>query len=186
MAIRASIIEPQRMFESHEWLDSVAPPDREFGDPDTEFAVGDEILVRFEDEESGQERTAKFLGYGTAGNKEGVQWDAAGAYGVGVGHNFYLVRLDTLALVASLAWPSGHFGHLYLAPDRSLLLVCSESSMTALEPSGATRWVAQGLGEDGVVVKRTSADRILGEGAWDPPSSWRPFELDFKTGKRLT
>jgi hypothetical protein len=51
-----------------------------------------------------------------------------------------------------------------------------------MDPDRSIRWQSDVLGIDGVVVDVSGPDIIRGEGEWDPPRGWKPFELHAATG----
>src|SRR5262249_397476 len=77
----------------------------------------------------------------------------------------------------------GYFGHLFTATDidspdlgRSAL-IASASELLRFDDAGELLWRSTGLGIDGVVVHRVQDGKIFGEGEWDPPGGWKPFQL---------
>ncbi|GLV59856.1 hypothetical protein KDH_66800 [Dictyobacter sp. S3.2.2.5] len=79
---------------------------------------------------------------------------------------------------------SGYFGHLYPLQDR--LLVASASDLLCFDAQAQLQWISEHLGIDGVVITRVEDTIIYGEGEWDPPGGWRPFQLALCTGHILT
>ena len=85
-----------------------------------------------------------------------------------------------------------YFGH--MASPRDLgppdpgagLLVTSATEVLRFRPSGELAWRARGLGVDGVVLHRIRDGVLHGDAEHDPPGGWRPFTLDFATGRRLS
>jgi hypothetical protein len=47
-------------------------------------------------------------------------------------------------------------------------------------------WESERLGIDGVVVHAVEGDVIEGDGEWDPPGGWQPFELSLASGERVS
>jgi hypothetical protein len=74
----------------------------------------------------------------------------------------------------------GYFGHLY--PLDHWLLVATASELICLDDRGDVVWRRGNLGVDGVTVASTTDGLIRGEGEWDPPDGWRPFQLSLATG----
>lgn len=74
----------------------------------------------------------------------------------------------------------GYFGHLY-ALDGALL-IASASELICVDAAGDVLWRQANLGLDGVVVSRIEDGTIHGDGEWDPPGGWRPFQLSLATG----
>jgi hypothetical protein len=75
----------------------------------------------------------------------------------------------------------GYFGHLY--PYDGHLLIASASELLCLNRGAEEVWRRQNLGIDGVVVDRVTEGVIFGQGEWDPPGGWRPFQLELETGE---
>lgn len=73
-----------------------------------------------------------------------------------------------------------YFGSFYPLPDS--LLVCSGTRLYRLSPTGELMWTSPELGIDGVIVSEVRDGLILGEGEWDPPGGWLPFQISLATG----
>jgi len=65
------------------------------------------------------------------------------------------------------------------------LLALSGMGIARLDREGRAVWQRSGLGIDGVIIREIKDGAIRGEGEWDPPGGWRPFALNFETGKLL-
>ncbi len=100
---------------------------------------------------------------------------------IGWGHRVYLVELRTRA-VSSLDLGS-YFSNLYLAEQ--CLLVASAKRLFRVEPDGSLLWRSDDLGMDGVVVHQVADGVVQGEGEWDPPGGWRPFQVRLRNGQRM-
>jgi hypothetical protein len=74
-----------------------------------------------------------------------------------------------------------YFGHLY--PTDALLLVASAEQLHCFNPDGTRKWSSPILGIDGVVVHDIAQDVIYGEGEWDPPGGWEPFQIRVSSGE---
>ncbi|GER86272.1 hypothetical protein KDW_04340 [Dictyobacter vulcani] len=74
----------------------------------------------------------------------------------------------------------GYFGHLY--PLQEALLVASASDLLCFDAQARLQWTTEQLGIDGVVIIRVADNIIYGEGEWDPPGGWQPFQLSLCTG----
>lgn len=75
---------------------------------------------------------------------------------------------------------SNYFGAFYAGAD--YLLVSSGQSLLRFSPNGDVLWATPDLGLDGVIVKSVGNNVIRGEGEWDPPGGWKPFELRLDSG----
>jgi hypothetical protein len=99
---------------------------------------------------------------------------------IGWGHRVYLVERRTRAVSALDL--GGYFCHLY--PMEQCLLVTSAEWLFRVEPDGSLLRRSDALGIDGVVVRQIEDGIICGEGEWDPPGDWRPFQVVLNTGQR--
>lgn len=75
----------------------------------------------------------------------------------------------------------GYFGHMYSAEDR--LLIADAHRLACIDDRGKQLWASDALGIDGVVVDQISGDIIFGQGEWDPPGGWRPFQVFLSSGR---
>ncbi len=75
-----------------------------------------------------------------------------------------------------------YFGKFYAGPD--YLLAASGDSLLRLAHDGGLLWAAHDLGLDGVVVDWVENGVIHGQGEWDPPGGWQPFELRLESGQQ--
>jgi hypothetical protein len=78
----------------------------------------------------------------------------------------------------------GYFGHLY--PYDRCLLIASASELVCLNENAEEVWRRADLGIDGVIIDRVEYGVIKGQGEWDPPNGWRPFQLAAGTGEPTT
>jgi hypothetical protein len=78
---------------------------------------------------------------------------------------------------------AGYFGAFYSAPG--YLLVASGDSLLRLTDDGRVLWAAHDLGLDGVIVDSVENGIICGQGEWDPPGGWKPFELHLDSGQLI-
>lgn len=69
--------------------------------------------------------------------------------------------------------------------SRIAVLVTSASEVLAFDHTGGLIWEQSPLGIGGVVLQDASADRIRGDGEWDPPGGWRPFSVVPESGAIL-
>jgi hypothetical protein len=98
---------------------------------------------------------------------------------IGFGHKLHLVPEDQgVPIMINL---DSYFGHLYLTDD--LLLVATACQLHCFNPNGTPKWSSPTLGIDGVVVHHIEQDVIYGEGEWDPPGGWEPFQVRIASGK---
>lgn len=99
---------------------------------------------------------------------------------IGFGNQVHLVALDGNI---TISLPLGaYFGSLY--PAGTFLLVASATSLLCVAPDGSVRWTCEWLGMDGVIVDEVRAGIIYGEGEWDPPGGWRPFQISLENGRK--
>ena len=116
---------------------------------------------------------------GPAPFREALVWK--GWIVIGIGYDVHLVRpegRDTRSV--SLGSYFSYFGHLYPAEDR--LLVASGDKLFCLTPDGGVAWVSKDVGLDGVIVNHVGGGIIYGQGEWDPPGGWKPFQVSLTTG----
>lgn len=93
-----------------------------------------------------------------------------------------LALVDPFTAVPTYFDLDGYFGHVY--PRDGCLLVASAYRLHRIEPDARLAWSSDWVAIDGVIVNEVTEDgRILGDGEWDPPGDWRPFELDLLTGR---
>jgi hypothetical protein len=64
------------------------------------------------------------------------------------------------------------------------LLVSTAADILCFDKNAALLWISEEVGIDGVKIEKILENTIRGLGEWDPPGGWRPFELDFATGKK--
>lgn len=100
---------------------------------------------------------------------------------VGYGNNVHLISIneDTLKSIEL----DDYFGHLYLYDD--FLLAASGSSLYRIDDRANIIWKSANLGIDGVLVYNISDDVIFGQGEWDPPGGWQPFQVNCSTGLKI-
>lgn len=97
---------------------------------------------------------------------------------IGVGYDLHLVRPEGGSTKSvSLGF---YFGHLYPMEDR--LLVASGDKLFCLTPDGGIAWVSKDVGLDGVIVDHVEDNVVYGQGEWDPPGGWEPFQVSLTTG----
>jgi hypothetical protein len=74
----------------------------------------------------------------------------------------------------------------YFYPLGHILLVASNAHLLCFGAQAQLIWQSGCLGIDGVVVNEVKNGVIYGEGEYDPPGGWKPFQLDFPTGKHTS
>ncbi|HYF66207.1 MAG TPA: hypothetical protein VD886_25485 [Herpetosiphonaceae bacterium] len=122
--------------------------------------------------------------YGDAGAEafcftDAIRW--RGWVVIGVGHQVHLVALDGQT---TRRLPLGaYFGSLY--PGETFLLVASATSLSCVAPEGELRRTSGMLGIDGVVIDEVRDGIVCGEGEWDPPGGWVPFQVSLESGRRV-
>ena len=153
------------------WLDAPvmrvggAPPYLPTPDAYVTVAEGDEPLLRIDMYKDGYSCF-----------QEIIIWE--GWVVIGFGEYVHLVRPeggDTRSVNLGF-----YFGHLY--PMEGRLLVASGDRLFCFTPDGGGAWVSKVVGIDGVLVDRVEDDVVYGQGEWDPPGGWEPFELSLTTG----
>lgn len=110
--------------------------------------------------------------------QEACVW--SGLVVLGWGNRVYLLDPPT-RLVSSLNLGS-YFGHLY--PGEGWLLVASGERLFRVDRDGTLCWQSDVLGIDGVVVHQVIDGVVQGDGEWDPPGGWQPFQIDLSSGRQ--
>lgn len=102
-----------------------------------------------------------------------------------IGHEeyFYLIDLK-LNSILCLIKMAGYFGYIYI--DSDLIYVADSCDLYCVDKIGQINWKTSNLGIDGVIINHFDADKIVGEGEFDPPGGWINFILDKETGKLIT
>ena len=105
-----------------------------------------------------------------------------------IGHGQQVAVFSTTSETLASHALDGYFGHLFAASDLSSpdlgpsVLVASASELLRFD-DGQLLWRKSGLGVDGVVIQRVQDGRIFGNGEWDPPGGWEPFQLYLDSGE---
>lgn len=109
-------------------------------------------------------------------------FEEAGLWGdwVVVGHGSRLHFVSLVDRSTRTHELDAYFGALWLGDG--LLLVTSGERVFRYAADGELSWQSDVLAVDGVVLHEVTAQTIRGEGDWDPPGGWRPFELATGTG----
>jgi hypothetical protein len=100
---------------------------------------------------------------------------------IGLGSSAHLV--DPVTRQTHSVACDSYFGHLY--PLQKHLLIASDSALQCLDEQGELVWRREHLGLDGVLVHEVADGVIKGEGEWDPPGGWQPFQLSLANGASL-
>ena len=98
---------------------------------------------------------------------------------IGYGSHVYLISLANSHICTFSL--EGYFGHFY--PAKQFLLIASASHLHCVDTAGLLQWTSECLGIDGVMVDEITEDFITGQGEWNPPGGWKPFEVNVQTGK---
>lgn len=77
-----------------------------------------------------------------------------------------------------------YFCQIVCEPDA--LLVASGTRIVRIGADGAVLWKSGDLGVDGVLIHDVDADTVSGDGEWDPPGGWEPYEISLATGALLS
>ena len=77
-----------------------------------------------------------------------------------------------------------YFCQMVCEPD--VLLVASGTRVFRIGADGAVLWKSGELGVDGVLIHDVDADTVSGDGEWDPPGGWEPYEISLATGALLS
>jgi hypothetical protein len=101
---------------------------------------------------------------------------------IGFGSRVHLVNYQTQEAITFEL--DSYFGHFY--PGDEWLILASGSRLLRIGPTGRIEWKTEELGLDGVIVDRVEGDLIQGQGEWDPPDGWRPFQVRLNPGERIT
>ena len=98
---------------------------------------------------------------------------------VGWGHCVYLIDVDSA--VANKYALETYFGDIYA--DDDYLLVASGERIWRIHADRSLVWQSDLLGIDGVIVDSITKGIIYGQGCWDPPNVWRPFQIRLDSGQ---
>ena len=98
---------------------------------------------------------------------------------IGFGHKLHLVPIDRIS--PTTIDLGSYFGYLY--PTDDFLLVATAEQLHCFNRDGTLKWSSPELGIDGVKVHHIGQDIICGDGEWDPPDGWKPFQIWITSGK---
>ena len=79
--------------------------------------------------------------------------------------------------------PSGFDYFCRISVEGDVLLVASGTRVFRIGADGNVLWTSEAVGADGVLVHAVDALRVRGDGEWDPPGGWAPYELCLETGR---
>jgi hypothetical protein len=111
--------------------------------------------------------------------QEAIIWSSWAVIGYGSRVHFISIS-DGTAKTVEL---NDYFGYLY--PEEDFLLVASGSGLIRFDKGARVVWRNDNLGIDGVLVKDISDEIVTGEGEWDPPGGWKPFQVSLESGEEI-
>jgi hypothetical protein len=97
---------------------------------------------------------------------------------IGFGSRVHLVNCQNQETITFEL--DSYFGHFY--PGADWLIIASGYRLHLIDPIGRVAWKTEMLGLDGVIVDSIEGSFIHGQGEWDPPGGWRPFQVRLETG----
>jgi hypothetical protein len=100
---------------------------------------------------------------------------------IGFGSRVHLVNYETQGVITYEF--DSYFGHFY--PGYEWLITASGNRLLLISPTGNVAWKTEQLGLDGVIVNAIENNLIHGQGEWDPPGGWRPFQVKLDTGEKI-
>jgi hypothetical protein len=100
---------------------------------------------------------------------------------IGFGSRVHMVNYQAQSAITIEL--DSYFGHLYLGVD--WMIIASGERLFRIDPTGSVAWKTEELGLDGVIVNAIEGDFIKGQGEWDPPGGWRPFQVKLVSGERI-
>jgi hypothetical protein len=100
---------------------------------------------------------------------------------IGIGPQVYMISLDTQEIITFDL--DSYFGHFY--PGDEWLIIASGCRLLRIGSTGSIEWKTEYLGLDGVIVDTIEDNLIKGQGEWDPPEGWRPFQVRLDTGENI-
>jgi hypothetical protein len=100
---------------------------------------------------------------------------------IGFGSRVHMVNCQTQETITFEF--ASYFGHFY--PGDDWLIIASGYRLLLIEPAGSVAWKTEMLGLDGVIVDSIEGAVIHGQGEWDPPGGWRPFQVRLDTGEKI-
>lgn len=106
-----------------------------------------------------------------------VFWNDLLAVGIGEGVSLVLLE-EKRANSVSL---DSYFGEFYTVPGA--LLAASAERVFRFSQNGELIWRSPQVGLDGVVIAKVEGGVVYGDGEYDPPGGWRPFQISLQTGE---
>jgi hypothetical protein len=100
---------------------------------------------------------------------------------IGFGSRVHMVNYQTQVTITFEL--ESYFGHFY--PGDEWLIIASGCRLLLIGPTGSVAWKTEELGLDGVIVDSIEGALIHGQGEWDPPGGWRPFQVRLDTGEKI-
>jgi hypothetical protein len=100
---------------------------------------------------------------------------------VGFGSQVYIINYHTEEIITFDL--DSYFGHFY--PGDEWLIIASGCRLLRIGPTGSIEWTTKYLGLDGVIVDTIEDNLIKGQGEWDPPGEWHPFQVRLDTGENI-
>jgi hypothetical protein len=105
---------------------------------------------------------------------------------IGFGSRVHMVNYQTQETITFEL--DSYFGHFY--PEDEWLIIASGYRLLLIGPTGSVSWKTEELGLDGVIVDSVANGLIhgqgeWGQGEWDPPGGWRPFQVRLDTGEKI-
>lgn len=114
--------------------------------------------------------------------KDWAAWDSIVA--LGWGNRISLVNLQSQSVSE---FPLGaYFGSMKLLDGQRGLLVASAERLFLINLDGSLAWQSEALGVDGVVIGEIAGGIISGQGEWDPPGGWKPFQVRLNSGHTVS
>jgi hypothetical protein len=98
---------------------------------------------------------------------------------IGFGARIHMVNYQTQETITFEL--DSYFGHFY--PGDEWLIIATGERLLRIGLTGSVEWKTEVQGLDGVIVDSIKDNLIHGQGEWDPPSGWRPFQVRLDTGR---
>jgi len=100
---------------------------------------------------------------------------------IGFGVRVHMINYQTQETITFEL--DSYFGHFY--PGDEWLIIASGYRLLLIGPTGSVVWKTENLGLDGVIIDSIKGNLIHGQGEWDPPGGWRPFQVRLDTGEKI-
>ena len=98
---------------------------------------------------------------------------------IGIGEQVFLINIKNQKILKLHC--EMYFGSFF--PEEDYLLVVDGQGIHRIDREGEEIWHNYDLAIDGVLIDRIENEVIYGEGEWDPPGGWKPFQVDLQTGE---